>query len=160
VSELLADLFRGQNAIDATAVAVPTLRVLVRRRGVRMVPAKAMTFGPLFHAAHRAYRRAALRNLVTEKPWFPQCCSWMATALRSSIHAPIVNAQLVASQGKFGCLHGIHRRDPRLLAQLRLYHGHPSAGADEIAAAEQEAKAAGRGLWGPPYFGQMTSVPI
>jgi hypothetical protein len=41
-----------------------------------------------------------------------------------------------------------------------VYHGHPSARADEIAAAEQEAKAAGRGLWGPPCFGQTTSVPI
>ena len=41
-----------------------------------------------------------------------------------------------------------------------VYDGHPSARADEIAAVEQEAKAAGRGLWGPPCFGQMTSVPI
>jgi micrococcal nuclease len=45
-------------------------------------------------------------------------------------------------------------------AHLYVYHGHPSARADEIAAAEQEAKAAGRGLWGPPCFGQTTSVPI
>ena len=29
----------------------------------------------------------------------------------------------------------------------------------EIAAAEQEAKAAGRGLWGPPCFGDTASVP-
>ena len=41
-----------------------------------------------------------------------------------------------------------------------VYHGHPSARADEIAAAEQEAKGAGRGLWGSPCFGQTTSVPI
>jgi micrococcal nuclease len=34
-------------------------------------------------------------------------------------------------------------------AHSYVYHGHPSARADEIAAAEQEAKAAGRGLWGP-----------
>jgi len=45
-------------------------------------------------------------------------------------------------------------------AHSYVYHGHPSARADEIAAAEQEAKAAGRGLWGPPCFGQTTSVPI
>jgi micrococcal nuclease len=45
-------------------------------------------------------------------------------------------------------------------AHSYIYHGHPSARADEIAAAEQEAKAAGRGLWGPPCFGQTTSVPI
>jgi micrococcal nuclease len=44
-------------------------------------------------------------------------------------------------------------------AHSYVYHGHPSARADEIAAAEQEAKAAGRGLWGPPCFGQTTSVP-
>jgi hypothetical protein len=31
--------------------------------------------------------------------------------------------------------------------------------ASETAAAEQEAKAAGRGMWGPPCFGQTTSVP-
>ena len=45
-------------------------------------------------------------------------------------------------------------------AHSYVYHGHPSARADEIATAEQEAKAAGRGLWGPPCFGQTTSVPI
>ena len=45
-------------------------------------------------------------------------------------------------------------------AHSYVYHGHPSARADEIAAAEQEATAAGRGLWGPPCFGQTTSVPI
>jgi micrococcal nuclease len=45
-------------------------------------------------------------------------------------------------------------------AHSYIYHGHPSARADEIAAAEQEAKAAGRGLWGPPCFGQTPSVPI
>ena len=45
-------------------------------------------------------------------------------------------------------------------AHSYVYHGHTSARADEIAAAEQEAKAAGRGLWGPPCFGQTTSVPI
>jgi hypothetical protein len=31
--------------------------------------------------------------------------------------------------------------------------------ASETAAAEQEAKAAGRGMWGPPCFGETTSVP-
>jgi micrococcal nuclease len=45
-------------------------------------------------------------------------------------------------------------------AHSYIYHNHPAARADEIAAAEQEAKAAGRGLWGPPCFGQTTSVPI
>jgi micrococcal nuclease len=45
-------------------------------------------------------------------------------------------------------------------AHSYVYHGHPSARADEIGAAEQEAKTAGRGLWGPPCFGQTTSVPI
>ena len=44
-------------------------------------------------------------------------------------------------------------------AHSYVYHGHPSARASEIAAAEQEAKAAGRGLWGPPCFGETTSVP-
>ena len=44
-------------------------------------------------------------------------------------------------------------------AHSYVYHDHPSARADEIAAAEQEAKTAGRGLWGPPCFGQTTSVP-
>ena len=45
-------------------------------------------------------------------------------------------------------------------AHSYVYHGHPSARADEIAAAEQEAKAAGRCLRGPSCFGQTTSVPI
>ena len=42
-------------------------------------------------------------------------------------------------------------------AHSYVYYGHPSARADEIAAAEQEARAAGRGLWGPPWFGETTS---
>lgn len=45
------------------------------------------------------------------------------------------------------------------VAHSYVYHGVPSARAGEIAAAEQEAKAAGRGLWGPPCFGETTSVP-
>jgi micrococcal nuclease len=44
-------------------------------------------------------------------------------------------------------------------AHSYVYHGHPSARASEIAAAEQEAEAASRGLWGPPCFGETTSVP-
>jgi micrococcal nuclease len=39
------------------------------------------------------------------------------------------------------------------------YHYRPAQRADQIAAAEQEAKSAGRGLWGPPCFGETTSVP-
>jgi micrococcal nuclease len=45
-------------------------------------------------------------------------------------------------------------------AHSYVYHNHPAARAHEIAAAEQEARAAGRGLWGPPCLGQTTSVPI
>jgi micrococcal nuclease len=44
-------------------------------------------------------------------------------------------------------------------AHSYIYRGHPAEQAGEIAAAEQEAKTAGRGLWGPPCFGQTTSVP-
>jgi micrococcal nuclease len=44
-------------------------------------------------------------------------------------------------------------------AHSYVYHGVPSARAGEIAAAEQEAKAAGRGLWGPPCFGETGSQP-
>jgi micrococcal nuclease len=44
-------------------------------------------------------------------------------------------------------------------AHSYVYHGHPSSRASEIAAAEQEAKAASRGLWEPPCLGETTSVP-
>jgi micrococcal nuclease len=44
-------------------------------------------------------------------------------------------------------------------AHSYVYHGHPVARADQIAAAEQEAKAAGRGLWGPSCLGATASVP-
>jgi micrococcal nuclease len=44
-------------------------------------------------------------------------------------------------------------------AHSYIYHDHPAERAGEIAAAEQEAKAAGRGLWGPPCFGETASVP-
>ena len=51
------------------------------------------------------------------------------------------------------------KRPVRVRPNSYVYHGHPSARASEIAAAGQEAKAAGRGLWGPPCFGETTSVP-
>jgi micrococcal nuclease len=44
-------------------------------------------------------------------------------------------------------------------AHSYVYHGHPVGRADQIAAAEQEAKAARRGLWGPPCLGATASVP-
>jgi hypothetical protein len=44
-------------------------------------------------------------------------------------------------------------------AHSYIYHNHPAERADEIAAVEQDAKAAGRGLWGPPCFGATASVP-
>lgn len=44
-------------------------------------------------------------------------------------------------------------------AHSYVYHGKPSARAGEIGAAEQEATAASRGLWGPPCFGVTDSVP-
>jgi micrococcal nuclease len=44
-------------------------------------------------------------------------------------------------------------------AHSYVYHGHPAARADQIDAAEQDAQAAGRGLWGPPCFGATASVP-
>jgi len=44
-------------------------------------------------------------------------------------------------------------------AHSYVYHGHPAERADQIAAAEQEAKTAGRGLWGPPCYGNTASVP-
>jgi micrococcal nuclease len=44
-------------------------------------------------------------------------------------------------------------------AHSYVYHNNPAERADQIAAAEQEAKTAGRGLWGPPCFGETASVP-
>jgi hypothetical protein len=44
-------------------------------------------------------------------------------------------------------------------AHSYVYHDNPAERAGEIAAAEQEAKTAGRGLWGPPRFGETASVP-
>jgi micrococcal nuclease len=44
-------------------------------------------------------------------------------------------------------------------AHSYIYHNHPAARADEIAAAEREAKTAGRGLWGRPCGGNTESVP-
>lgn len=44
-------------------------------------------------------------------------------------------------------------------AHSYVYHDHPAQRAEQIAAAEQEAKSAGRGLWGPPCFGETSSVP-
>jgi micrococcal nuclease len=45
------------------------------------------------------------------------------------------------------------------MAQSYVYHGKPVQRFPEIAAAEQEARAAGRGLWGPPCMGETASVP-
>lgn len=43
-------------------------------------------------------------------------------------------------------------------ARAYVYRGHPAARADEIAAAEQEARTAQRGLWGAPCYGDTASV--
>ncbi|SKH86916.1 thermonuclease family protein [Mycobacteroides abscessus] len=45
-------------------------------------------------------------------------------------------------------------------AHSYVYGHRPSTHAAEIAAAEQEAKDAGRGLWGSPCYGQTPSVPV
>lgn len=44
-------------------------------------------------------------------------------------------------------------------AESYIYQGHPVELYPEIAAAEQEARDAQRGLWGPPCFGNTASVP-
>ena len=44
-------------------------------------------------------------------------------------------------------------------AHSYIYRGNPVARYAEIAAAEQEAQNAKRGLWGPPCNGQTESVP-
>ncbi|MBJ7337387.1 MAG: thermonuclease family protein [Mycolicibacterium sp.] len=44
-------------------------------------------------------------------------------------------------------------------AKSYVYHHHPVSRYDAIEAAEQEARAAGRGLWGPPCNGYTASVP-
>jgi micrococcal nuclease len=45
-------------------------------------------------------------------------------------------------------------------AQSYVYGGRPVSQYDAIAAAEEEARNAGRGLWGPPCFGNTASVPL
>jgi micrococcal nuclease len=45
------------------------------------------------------------------------------------------------------------------VAHSYVYHHHPVQRADQIGAAEQEARDAARGLWGPPCFGQTASIP-
>ncbi|WP_236745835.1 thermonuclease family protein [Mycobacteroides abscessus] len=44
-------------------------------------------------------------------------------------------------------------------AHSYVYDNSPVTRAPEIAAAEQEAKAAGLGLWGPPCFGRTDPAP-
>ena len=44
-------------------------------------------------------------------------------------------------------------------AHSYIYQGKPVSRYPEIAAAEQEARDAQRGLWGPPCFGNTASVP-
>lgn len=44
-------------------------------------------------------------------------------------------------------------------AKAYVYHDKPAAEFATIAAAEQEAKTAQRGLWGPPCSGNTASVP-
>jgi micrococcal nuclease len=45
------------------------------------------------------------------------------------------------------------------MAHDYVYHDKPAQRYPEIAAAEQEARAAERGLWGPPCLGETASVP-
>ncbi|CAJ1507074.1 thermonuclease family protein [[Mycobacterium] burgundiense] len=44
------------------------------------------------------------------------------------------------------------------MAQAYIYRGRPVQRYPQIAAAEREAQAAGRGLWGPPCHGATESV--
>lgn len=44
-------------------------------------------------------------------------------------------------------------------AHAYIYENHPAERYPQIAAAEQEARSAGRGLWGPPCYGHTESVP-
>jgi len=44
-------------------------------------------------------------------------------------------------------------------AKSYIYEGRPVSRHDAIAAAEQEARDAVRGLWGPPWFGETASMP-
>lgn len=45
-------------------------------------------------------------------------------------------------------------------ARAYVYEHSPAARAPQIAAAEDEAKQAGRGLWGPPCNGHTESIPV
>jgi micrococcal nuclease len=45
------------------------------------------------------------------------------------------------------------------VAHAYVYHDKPAERYPSIAAAEQEAKSAQRGLWGPPCYGNTASVP-
>ena len=45
-------------------------------------------------------------------------------------------------------------------AHAYVYHDKPASRYPAIAAAEQEAKDAQRGLWGPPCYGNTASVPV
>jgi micrococcal nuclease len=45
-------------------------------------------------------------------------------------------------------------------AHSYVYDGLPVQRYDAIEAAQREARDAGRGLWGPPCFGETTSVPL
>ncbi len=44
-------------------------------------------------------------------------------------------------------------------AHSYVYRHHPSMWANEIAAAEKQAQAAGIGIWGVPCYGHTESVP-
>ena len=44
-------------------------------------------------------------------------------------------------------------------AHAYVYDNSPVSRAAEMSAAEEEAKAAGRGLWGPPCFGRTDPAP-
>ena len=46
------------------------------------------------------------------------------------------------------------------MAHSYVYAGNPVERHSDIAAAEQEARDAHRGLWGPPCFGDTESVPL
>jgi hypothetical protein len=143
--ELVVDGGKAQLAIVRHQLGLPTL-VAQTRTHCPVVQHDGVWTARTMTPARPGYER--VRVLIAVKTYPNPSSKYEETVCVAGI-------QLDRGQPEWIRLYPVRFRN----VDSYVHHDHPAERADQIAAAEQEAKAAGRGLWGPPCFGATASAP-